>query len=224
MRSSTASVPRPTRPTKVAGRSTDKRRQLVVNAAFEEFRRKGFAAARMDDIAVRARVAKGTLYLYFRNKQSLFQAIIQQEISPVIEAAAGTIGADESVRDFLERAVLPFVASPGLERRAAVVRLLVGEAGRFPKLAETYFRSVIQPGMDVFRRLGERALRRGELANRAVLQFPHLMAAPLVVTLLWTELFNRFEPLDGEAMLRAHFDQLFQPSKPVRNPRRSKGR
>jgi AcrR family transcriptional regulator len=208
---------RPTRgQAKRSGESIDRRRQSIVNAAFEEFTRKGFAAARMDDIAARARVAKGTLYLYFHSKQALFQAIIQQELSPVIEAAAGTIEPDESVRDFLERTVMQFVARPRLQRRAAVVRLLVGEAGRFPKLAETYFRSVVQPAMTVFRRLGERALRRGELTNRAAVQFPHLMAAPVVLMFLWTEMFNRFEPLDGEAMLRAHFDQLFQPGKPRR--------
>ena len=191
----------------------DRRKELIVKAALEEFTRNGFAATRMDDIAKRAGVAKGTLYLYFRNKQSLFQAILQRELSPLVVAAAGALQPEESVRAFLERALIGLVTGPGSHRRRAVIRLLVAETARFPKLAETYFRTVVQPGIQVFSKLAKRAFEQGELRSSAPVEFPQLIVAPAVVALLWTELFYRFQPLDAEAMLRAHLDQLF-PSLP----------
>jgi AcrR family transcriptional regulator len=200
--------------------TADRREELIVNAALDEFTRNGFAATRMDDIAKKAGVAKGTLYLYFRNKQSLFQAILQRELSPLVEAAAGALQPEESVRAFLERALIRLVTGPGSDRRRAVIRLLVAETARFPKLAETYFRTVVQPGIQVFSKLAKRAFEQGELRSRGPVEFPQLIVAPAVVALLWTELFHRFQPLDAEAMLQAHLDQLF-PSLPKRTPRAS---
>ncbi len=198
--------------TKKRSTATAKRRHAIVKAALEEFTKKGFAAARMDDIARRAGVAKGTIYLRFEDKEALFEAIIRQEISPLVNAAATGLESGESVRAFLDRTLMPLFSDPGRARRIAVLRLLIAEAVRFPKLPELYFRAVVEPGLKVFSRLARRAFEKGELSNIAPVRYPQLLLAPAIVGLLWSGLFDRFHPLDVEAMLRAHLDQLFPPT------------
>src|SRR5690242_11661051 len=112
------------------------RRTAIINAALEEFIEKGFAAARMEDIARRAGVAKGTIYLNFTDKEALFEAIVKQEIRPNVDIAAAVATAGGSLHSFLESAMLPVLKDFVHTRRGAVLRLLIGEAGRFPKLAE----------------------------------------------------------------------------------------
>jgi AcrR family transcriptional regulator len=189
------------------------RDHAIVKAALQEFTRNGFAAARMDDIARRAGVAKGTIYLRFKDKEALFEAIIRQEISPLVNAAATAPEPAESVRAFLERTVMPLLRDPGRARRTAVLRLLISEATRFPKLAEFYFRAIVEPGLKIFGGLARRAFETGELSNDAPVRYPQLLLAPAILGLLWSGLFERFHPLNMEAMLRAHFDQLFQPQR-----------
>lgn len=206
---SRARVPRTAKKRIAASADRDR---AIVRAALQEFTQQGFAAARMDDIARRAGVAKGTIYLRFKNKEALFEAIIHQEISPLVNAAATAIEPGESIRAFLERTMMPLVSGSGRFRRTAVLRLLISEAARFPKLAELYFHTIVEPGLEIFSRLVRKAFEKRELSSPALVRFPQLLLAPAIMGLLWSVLFDRFHPLDMEAMLRAHFDQLF-PSK-----------
>jgi AcrR family transcriptional regulator len=203
---SRAKAPRTTRKRPAA---TLERDEAIVKAALQEFTRHGFAAARMDDIARRAGVGKGTIYLRFKDKEALFEGIIRQEISPLVNAAATALKPGESVRAFLERTVIPILRNPGRSRRTDVLRLLIGEAPRFPKLAEFYFRTIVKPGLEAFGRLARHAFEEGELSHVAPIRYPQLLLAPVIIGLLWSGLFDRFHPLDVEAMLRAHFDQMF---------------
>ncbi len=197
------------------------RDQAILKAALQEFTRNGFAAARMDDIARRAGVAKGTIYLRFKDKEALFEAIVREEISPLVNTAAmTTLRPGESVRALLERAIMPLLRQSGRSRRTAVLRLLISEAPRFPRLAEVYFRTIVEPGLKVFGRLARDAFETGELSHIAPVRYPQLLLAPAILGLLWSGLFDRFCPLDSEAMLRAHFDQLFQTKNTVKQSRR----
>ena len=218
MRRKTVSRVHPSRTARKRTSATAERDEAIVKAALEEFTRHGFAAARMEDIARRAAVAKGTIYLRFKDKESLFEAIIRQEISPLVAAAAGALGPGESVRAFMERTLMPLLRDPGRGRRTAVLRLLVAEAARFPKLAELYFRAIVEPGLKIFGRLARQAFDQGELSNSAPVRYPQLLLAPAVLGLLWSGLFERFHPLDIEAMLHAHFDQLFRSKRKATQP------
>jgi AcrR family transcriptional regulator len=185
------------------------RDRAILKAALQEFTRSGFAAARMEDIARRAGVAKGTIYLRFRDKEALFEAIVRGEISPLVSAAATPLGPGESVRAFLERTIMPLVSEPGRSRRAAVIRLLIGEAGRFPKMAEFYYRAIVEPGLAALGRLAQQAFATGELSTDAAVRYPQLLVAPAIVGLLWSGLFDRFCPIDLEDMVRTHIEVLF---------------
>ena len=96
---------------------------------------------------------------------------------------------------------------PMLElRRKDVIRLIVGEGPRFPKLAEFYYREVLSRMIETFRTALRRAVERGELGSDVFVRFPQLLVSPGLVAILWNGLFDRFEPLDPRALMRAHLD------------------
>lgn len=181
------------------------RRLAIIEAALEEFVQNGFAGTRMDDIARRAGVAKGTVYLYFQDKEALFKAIVEQEIQPKINVAAAVAQAGGSLEEFLENTMAPMLRGWAGTRRGALLRLLIGEAGHFPKLAEVYFQLVVAPGMEAIRTLSEHSIERGELRNGSLAEFPQLVIAPLLLAVLWGGMFERFQHLDVEGMARAYF-------------------
>ena len=185
------------------------RREAIVAAALEEFAARGFAATRLDDVARRAGVAKGTIYLYFRDKESLFQELVRATLTPIVGALEAAPMADLPARKVAETIADIFVREIFGTRRKDVIRLIITEGQRFPKLAEIYYREVIARVIPVLSALMARAAARGELPNDALARFPQLLVAPAMVALVWNGLFARFAPLDVGELLRAHIDILF---------------
>lgn len=191
-------------------RQAERTRSAIAAAALDIFVEKGFASARMEDVARQANVAKGTIYLHFTNKEALFEAILAETILPAVDGLAATEpGPDESTRALAERLLIAAVARLQAGSGAAVLRLLMAEGPRFPDLAAIYYSRVVEPGLAVLRRLGERAVERGESGGEALVRFPQLAIAPVLMGLLWEALFERFDPLDVGSLLRAHLDLLF---------------
>jgi len=184
------------------------RREAILVAALDEFAARGFTAARLDDVAQRAGVAKGTIYLHFRDKEALFQELIRAELSPFVARLEEAFKIDIPLRAIADHVVEVFIREVYNTRRKDVIRLILSEGQRFPKLAEFYYREVLSRVMQAVRGLLRRAVNRGEIAGDAIVRFPQLFASPIVVVILWNALFDRFEPLDARAMLRAHFDLL----------------
>jgi AcrR family transcriptional regulator len=185
------------------------RRDAILAAALEEFSARGFAATRLDDVARRAGIAKGTIYLYFRDKETLFQELVRSELSPVVGALEHVSHAELPMRVISEQFIELFVREICETRRKDVIRLIISEGPRFPKLAEFYYREVLSRALEAVRVLLRQAIERGEMTNDAILRFPQLLVAPGIVAILWNGLFDRFEPLDVRALLRAHFDCMF---------------
>ena len=125
-----------------AGRRNE-RRATILAAALDEFAARGFAATRLDDVARRAGVAKGTIYLYFRDKESLFQELVRTMLSPLVGAIEAAPLRDLPIRAVAEMIVDVFVREIYGTRRKDVIRLIITEGPRFPKLAEFYYREVI---------------------------------------------------------------------------------
>ena len=185
------------------------RREAILAAALDEFTASGFAAARLDDVARRAGVAKGTIYLYVHDKEALFQELVRSVIGPLILRFESTAEIDLPVRVVAERIVELFVREVYRTRRKDVIRLIISEGPRFPKLAEFYYREVISRVIGAVRALLGRAAARGEIGADVLARFPQLLVAPGVVAIVWSGLFDRFEPLDVEALMRAHLELLF---------------
>ena len=187
------------------------RREAILAAALEEFSARGFEAARLDDVARRAGVAKGTIYLYFRDKESLFQELIRTMLTPLDRhhrgagrgrrADAPCSASDRRIVRARDLRDAPQGRDPADDHRRP----------RFPKLAEFYYREVLSRIIAAVRALlqARRRARRG--ARRRWPNFRRSIAAPGLVAIIWSGLFERFEPLDVRAMMRAHVDLLFAP-------------
>ncbi len=185
------------------------RRTAILNAALDEFSARGFAAARLDDVARRADVAKGTIYLHFNDKEALFQELIRFQLNPVVGTFEAALASDLPLRTILDQAIEIFVREIYGTHRKEVMRLIITEGPRFPALAEFYYREVLERLLKALRARLTRALERGEIADDTLVRFPQLLGAVSVIAIVWHGLFDRFEPLDVRAMMRAYFDRLF---------------
>jgi AcrR family transcriptional regulator len=185
------------------------RRDAILSAALDEFSARGFEAARLDDVARRAGIAKGTIYLYFSDKETLFQELVRSYISPVVGSLEHVADVDAPLRAIVERLAELFVSEIVETRRKDIIRLVLSEGPRFPKLAEFYYREVISRALGAVRGVLRRAVARGEVTSDVLVRFPQLLIAPGLVAIMWKSLFDRFEPLDVRALLRAHFDFIF---------------
>jgi AcrR family transcriptional regulator len=190
------------------------RRQAILAAALREFSARGFAAARLDDVAEAAGIAKGTIYLYFRDKEALFQDLIRSEMGPVVGTLEFALGLDLPARVAAEQAIELFLREIYSTERKDIIRLVISEGPRFPHLAEFYYREVVSRGIAAVRALLARALERGELRNDAIIRFPQLLVAPGIVAIIWSGLFERHDPLDVRALMHAHLDLLFGEGRP----------
>jgi len=187
----------------------DERRAAILAAALEEFAARGFAATRLDDVARRAGVAKGTIYLHFRDKESLFQELVRSMLSPLVGTIEAAALRDLPIRAVVETIVDVFVNEIYGTRRKDVIRLIITEGSRFPKLAEFYYREVIARVLPVVRARLSLAVERGELPHDALARFPQLLVAPALVSIIWNALFGRLAPLDVRELMRAHLNVLF---------------
>jgi AcrR family transcriptional regulator len=185
------------------------KRQLILAAALEEFSARGFAAARLEDVARRAGVAKGTIYLYFSDKETLFQELVRAELSPIVTALEAAPMGDLPLRKVAERLVTMFAREIFNTHRKDVIRLVLTEGPRFPQLAEFYYREVLARIMTVISELARRAIARGELPNDALVRFPQLLGAPGIVAIIWSGLFDRWARIDVEAFMLAYLDLIF---------------
>ena len=186
------------------------RRDAILSAALDEFSIRGFEATRLDDVARRAGVAKGTIYLYFRDKESLFQELIRTMLTPLVGTIEAMGEADVPVALLADRIVDLFVREIYETRRKDVIRLMITEGRRFPKLAEFYYREVLSRVIGVVRALLRRAAARGEIPE-GLADYPQIVAAPGLLAIVWSGLFERFEPLDVRKMMKTHVQLLFSP-------------
>jgi AcrR family transcriptional regulator len=185
------------------------RRQAIIDAAMEEFIARGFAATRLDDIAKRAGVAKGTIYLHFKDKESMFEELIRTAIVPLVGRMQGPPPTSGTVRDLVEGFALNFIKEVATTRRGDIVRLIVAEGPRFPAIADFYYREVVSKGLAGMRAMIELGISRGEIKNANLAKFPQIMVAPAMIAVIWQSLFARHAPLDAIEMFRTHLDLIF---------------
>jgi AcrR family transcriptional regulator len=186
------------------------RRVAILEAALDEFCKNGFAATRIEDVAARAAVAKGTIYLNFKDKEALFEELIRSTLDEHIgRLEAVRLQSGQSMRDTIETIGLPLIEAARAGRLGELVRLMIAESGRFPQLSEFYFREVLSRAMTAIRRLAREAVREGELPGNQLIRFPQIIGAPIVLTLLWSTLFEKFAPLDVRGFFHAYLDLIF---------------
>jgi AcrR family transcriptional regulator len=201
-------APSSTHPSSRAARAAE-RRQAIIDAALDEFVARGFAATRLDDVAKRAGVAKGTIYLHFTDKEALFQELIRTALVPLIGRLAAPPPSGGSVRAALEAFAQTFAEEVVSTRRGDIVRLIIAEGTRFPAIADFYYREVVSRGIAGMGALIELGIARGEIRQEGLKRFPQIVVAPAIVAVVWQGLFGRHAPLDANEMLRVHLDLIF---------------
>ena len=184
------------------------RPQEILAAAFEEFAANGYAAARLEDVAKRGGIAKGTIYLYFKDKEGLFRAVVRSVIHPVFEqlvpfVAAFPGSAEELLCELLARQYTHVVNN---EKARAILRLLIAESGKFPQLADIFHLEIIGPGVAAMRQVLAKGEASGEFRKSRVKDFPQIVVAPGVLATVWRLVFGERNQLNLQAFMTAHMD------------------
>lgn len=191
--------------------AAEERRQAILDAALDIFAEQGFAAARLDDVAARAGVAKGTLYLVARDKEDLFQQVVRSAVAPVLDALALSDADATPAPQRLAEMMQVFRRDVLGSRKRLLARVMLKEAGRFPALAEFHHREVVTRVLALCSNLLARAESEGRLRSPSYAQFPHLLMAPMLMALVWDTMFSGIAELDVEGLLKAHYEALFGP-------------
>jgi len=184
----------------------DARRQSILDAGLAVFAAEGFAAAKLDEVAAKAGIAKGTIYLHFRDKQDLFEQIVRSAIEPVLKHLEDI--PDLPIEQLIGRLFATLQTDILATDRKLILRLVLTEGHRFPEIAEFYHREVIAKAIGRVRPMIERAVTRGEQVAPDLARFPQLLIAPALMVILWEGLFAKFEPLDIGGLMKAHRDIL----------------
>jgi len=167
-------------------RRKDARPQELLAAALDLFVERGFASTRLEDVARRAGVSKGTLYLYFENKEELFKAVVRNSIVPVIgEAEVSIAGFEGHSADLLRMIVRAWWQRLGATQASGIIKLVLAEGGNFPDLAQFYQEEVIKRGTRMISGMLERAVERGEFRPMNVDQMTQVLIAPMLMLMTW---------------------------------------
>lgn len=194
-------------------RRKDARAPEILDAALACFADKGFAATRMDDIAARAGITKGTIYLYFESKQAVFKALARQSIGAQLDDVRARVEAsDGAAADMLRLVIGTMGHFARTSDRVILPKLLLAEAGNFPELAEFWRREIIDRGISLFETIIRRGVVRGEFRDIPPQHAARLCVAPMLVLILWRTVFSQFDdkPYDYEGLVQAHLDTLLR--------------
>lgn len=202
-------------------RRKDDRPGEILHAALDVFAARGFAAAKLDEVAARAGVSKGTLYLYFDGKEELFRSVVRGLLLPNVAMAERRIAEHTgSASELLRGLVLTFGRIITESKLGAIPKLIVAEAANFPDLAKFYYEEVIKRGMRAMGGVIERGAAAGEFRPIPIEQFLPLLMGPLLLLIVWKHGLERagVPPLPVEAVLAEHANSLLRTLAPEKSP------
>lgn len=190
-------------------RRKDARPAEIVSAALEVFAEKGFAAARLDDIAARAGVSKGALYLYFETKQDLFEAVVREAVLPnldAVEQAAANL--ELSFRQLAPMLAARVALLLTTSRLPAVAKMVIAESRNFPELARIWHDQVVSRALGVLTGVIRAAQARGEVRPGDPRYHALSIAGPMLMGVLWREVLEPAgaEPIDLRALAEQHVE------------------
>jgi AcrR family transcriptional regulator len=192
-------------------RRSEERPGEICAAALDLFAEKGFAAARLDEIARRAGVSKGTLYLYFKDKEELFRAVVRNAIAPNIDTLTSVIAQTQAPFPDLVRMFFAGFAMREAELPiGAVAKMVIGESRNFPELARVWHDEIASRAIGALAAFVEQAQQRGEVRAGDPRLYAFSLMGPLVVGALWraTLVPAGGEPIDLAALARQHADAV----------------
>lgn len=190
-------------------RRKDQRPGEIIEAGFAEFAAHGFEATRLEDVAARAGVAKGTIYRYFESKEVLFEAVVRARISSNLEATGVMLSDYSGSAARLLEMIIGHFYDMLFERHAhALMRILISEGPRFPRLTEFYHREVIQKGTHLVEQVLRIGIEQGEFREGPMSRLPMVIFSPGLMAAVWQLNFQRLQPVELAAFRAAHVDMV----------------
>lgn len=181
----------------------------IVDAALLIFARDGFAGTRLEDVAEQVGISKGTIYLYFENKEELFKACVRETVGQHITATQELAARYEgSTSNLLREIVKQISARLSNDNYRTILLMLISEGQRFPELVSFYFDEILSPGLEGLRAVIARGVQRGEFRDTGLTNYPMLMMSPVIASVVWNHLFGTRETLDLADLLNVHLESM----------------
>lgn len=204
-------------------RRKESRPAEVLAAALDLFVERGFAATRLEDVASRAGVSKGTLYLYYENKAELFKAVVRQNIVPLIDEARQVIArSEETSATLLKQFFEEWWQRFGGTRLSGILKLVIAESGNFPEVAHFFSQEVAAPDRVLLKTILERGVSRGEFVVFDVDAAVESWIAPLVMKAVMMHSLDARTPcgavIEPERMLDSHLKLVLAALAPRKQP------
>jgi AcrR family transcriptional regulator len=199
-------------------RKSDRPAELLA-AALQLFVESGYAATRLEDVAAHAGVSKGTLYLYFENKEELFKAVVRENVVARISQARELVGLFRGPREQLLRELVQrWWQQYGQTPAAGLSKLIMAESGNFPEIARFFVDEVIEPWHRLYAEVIAEGIERGEFRPVDIEYFVNVLTAPLVMLTLWNRSFGASDArgLDAGRYLAAAVDAVLAALRPAR--------
>lgn len=187
------------------------RRVAIIDAALEEFTAQGFTATKLDDVAVRAGIGKGTIYLYFDSKESLFEEVVRRNLLASREVVENFVATFEgSTAELLAQHFRNMYLFTQNDKIPPLMAMITGEAVRFPSLSRFFHDEVIMPMQDLMRRIVRRGIERGEFRADADDIYIQILFAPVLLGALNRLQYSSLAPLDMEKYAEQHIDFILR--------------
>lgn len=179
----------------------------IIEAGLAEFAGKGFAAARLEDVAKRAGISKGTIYLYFDSKEALFEAAARSRAVAMLDRIEAAIESFDGPTPEVLEMIIRMIYRGFIDGDVGpLIRLLVAEGQRSPELVAFYHREAITKGLGILRRVVARGIERGDLRAGPATAEPRVIIGPAIMAAIWRLTFDPIDPLDVDAFVDAHVD------------------
>jgi AcrR family transcriptional regulator len=189
----------------------------ILAAALEVFAARGFQAARLEEVAKRAGVSKGALYLYFETKADLFRAVVTDAISPNIERVKAMASAEVPFETAVRMGIGMLARTVVTDRRiSGVVKLVIAESRNHPELATIWHETVVEPGLELVGGLIAAAQARGEVRAGDPRLFAFGIMGPMLLSMVWRETFEPVgaDPIDVAKLADQHLDTVLKGMRP----------
>lgn len=213
MKSPLASRPAATGPASMRQRRKEARPQELLDAALELFVERGFAATRSEDVAARAGVSKGTLYLYYPSKEELLEAVVRANLGALIREGTDIAASFEGgTQELLALLMHTWWDRIGDTPASGIFKIILTEMGTFPDFARFYLQEVIEPGRDLFTRVLQRGIDAGELRPVPLFETVHLLIFPTLMLCLHRHALGPCQlpsrALDPHRFIDTHIDTV----------------
>lgn len=187
-------------------RRKESRPSEIIEAAFDLFAEKGFSATKMDEIARKAGISKGSLYNYFKSKEAIFEAVVTEDIIPIIDQVEeAVIVGQETPEETIRCLVNGLIAHTQGTRLEIIPKLIVSESGNFPDLTKFYVDQVIKRVRNIVERVIQKGIEQRVFIECNPRVTARLLLAPIIQAQLWTYTLKPFDDAhDSELYIDTH--------------------